>query len=516
MGFIAKEQHDVFFSYATLDNELQSNWVKDFREDLKKRVLLELRVMPGFKELDLDQLDFFIDDKGLPANGGLVDELIDAIKQSNFLFLFVGENYLRSDYCTKEIEWFSSRFSSLERQALDHMFMLMLTRSAVRGASAGKLGEIKSKSKYESVFDEETGIPIRRLLPTAGGRLALNPVYDGLVTKLAKTVVQRMLEKRVAPHVEVPPGRPAKVPPGEVVVAFGAVTRSLKEYRDALASDIEQAHGVKTELLDLDDLASTPDELRARLKPAKLFVQLVDKSPVGMLGGGQPGGFLALQEQLVRVDLPMLWLEPRDKPDAPSKETDANHLAYLDQVSAAALKLSRADFVRELGRRLRGGDERSPVRVARIMIEHSNGDEEQVLHVRRIVDAAWADVAKNKMQLRFNAAEWDQMKDAPELLQTYHGIVVVDRSKPLKTLFVQMDDIEDELARRNCDLEHRTFVLPPKSSPTVMSWQTILFKEQSGDPELVVVTEQRLHDFLGSVMEKALASESASPAAHAS
>jgi hypothetical protein len=108
------------------------------------------------------------------------------------------------------------------------------------------------------------------------------------------------------------------------------------------------------------------------------------------------------------------------------------------------------------------------------------------------------------------------MKDAPELLQTFHGIVVVDRSKTLKTLFVQMDNIEDELARRNCDLEHRTFVLPPKSSPTVMSWPTILFKEQSDNPELVVVTEQRLHEFLGSVMEKALASESASPAAHAS
>src|SRR6266436_6252416 len=114
MGFIAKEQHDVFFSYATLDNDLQSNWVKDFREDLKTRVLLELKAIPGFKEL----------------------------------------------------EWFSSRFSSIERQALAHMFMLMLTRSAVREASAGKLGEIKSKARYESVFDEKTGAPIGRLLPT--------------------------------------------------------------------------------------------------------------------------------------------------------------------------------------------------------------------------------------------------------------------------------------------------------------------------------------------------------------
>src|SRR5262245_35445210 len=98
MGIIAKDQHDVFFSYATLDNELQSNWVKDFRDDLKKRVVLQLK-SNGFNDADLDQIDFFIDDKGMPANGGLMDELIDAIRRSHFLFMFVGEGYLRSDYC---------------------------------------------------------------------------------------------------------------------------------------------------------------------------------------------------------------------------------------------------------------------------------------------------------------------------------------------------------------------------------------------------------------------------------
>jgi hypothetical protein len=101
------------------------------------------------------------------------------------------------------------------------------------------------------------------------------------------------------------------------------------------------------------------------------------------------------------------------------------------------------------------------------------------------------------------------MKDAPELLQSCHGIVVVDRSKPLKTLFVQMDDIEDELARRNWELEQRTFVLPPKSNPTILNWPTILFKEEKDNSELIVVTEDKLQEFLGSVMKKALATRSA-------
>ena len=115
----------------------------------------------GFKDLDLDQIDFFIDYQGIPANGGLVDAIVAAIKKSNFLFMFVGDGYLRSDYCSKELEWFSSRFSSIESTALKHMFMFMLTRSAVRGASAGTLGEIKTKAKYENVFDNESGLPSR-------------------------------------------------------------------------------------------------------------------------------------------------------------------------------------------------------------------------------------------------------------------------------------------------------------------------------------------------------------------
>ena len=501
MGIIDKDHHDVFFSYATLDNELQSDWVKNFHDDLKKRVRLELK-SSGFNDIDLDQIAFFIDARGMPANGGLVDELIKAIRRSHFLFMFVGEGYLRSDYCAKELEWFSSRFASIERQALNHMFMLMLTRSAVKDASVGKLGEIKSKAKYENVFDEDSGTPIDRLLPTEDGKLAFNPVYTDLVSKIAKTLVERILENLKKPRL---------VPVDELMIAFGAVTRSLKEYRTTLARDIEQASGAKADLLEFDDLASAPDEIRKRLKRAKLFIQIVDKSSVGMLGGSQPGGFLAVQEKLLDPDQQILWMEPSDKPVVTLSETDALHLPYLNRVSAAALKGSRAELVQEAVKTLRSRGRRAPtVPSARIMLEHSDSDQEQVAHVRRLVEVAWnSDIARNGMQLKFAQIDWDQMKEAPELLQTCHGIVVIDRSKPLRTLYVQLDDITDELARRNYELEQRTFVLPPKSSPTIMNWPTILFKEVNDKPDLLVVTQEKLHEFLGSVMNKALAAKSA-------
>ena len=513
MGIIAEDHHDVFFSYATIDNRLHDNWIKDFRDDLKTRVLIEMNAnVQGFKNLDLDQIDFFIDYQGIPANGGLVDAIVAAIKKSNFLFMFVGDGYLRSDYCSKELEWFSSRFSSIESTALKHMFMFMLTRSAVRGASAGTLGEIKTKAKYENVFDNESGLPIARMLTTQeGDRAVVNPTYTKLVNKIASTLVQRILEKPLEPVQRADPPVPPPLPPPEpsaTHVAFGVVTRGLKEYRTALAAQVEQACGVKADLLELDDLANSPDEMKQRLGGSRFFFQLIDRSPIGLLGGSQPGGFFALQEQLVPPDLQITWMEPTDNPQATQRETNAQHLAYLDQMSKTALKLSREEFVQKIGELLRPPPSQT-VGFAKIMLEHTNSDQEQVSHVRRILQAAWGSANRESLQLRFSAAEWEQMKEVPELLQSCHGIVVVDRSKPLKTLFVQMDDIEDELARRNWELAQRTFVLPPKSSPTILNWPTILFKEEKDNSELTVVTEDKLQEFLGSVMKKALATRSA-------
>src|SRR4029078_3297398 len=147
-------------------------------------------------------------------------------------------------------------------KGIKDLLVVMLLRSAERGASDGTLGEIKSKAKYESVFDNERGVPIARMLTTQeGDRAVANPTYAKLVNKIASTLVQRILEKpldpvqRADPPVPPPPAPPE---PSATHVAFGVVTRGLKEYRTALAAQVEQACGVKAALLELDDLASSP------------------------------------------------------------------------------------------------------------------------------------------------------------------------------------------------------------------------------------------------------------------
>jgi esterase/lipase superfamily enzyme len=192
MGLFEKDQHDVFFGFASGDNT--GNWIKDFCDDLKARVLVELNADAFNDDFYLNRIDFFVTD--IPATGGLADETIRvAIKKSDFLFMFVGESYLNSEYFVEEFEWFSRRFSRI------NMCMVMLTRSLVTLAASFETREIKC----ESAFDDETGVPIAKLLATKeGGRGGVNPKYTKLVNKISKTLVRRILERRVGPPAAAP------------------------------------------------------------------------------------------------------------------------------------------------------------------------------------------------------------------------------------------------------------------------------------------------------------------------
>jgi len=61
MGIISKDYHDVFFSYSTRDNGFHDNWIKDFRDDLRARVLVEMNAIDFKVLVGLDEIDFFID-----------------------------------------------------------------------------------------------------------------------------------------------------------------------------------------------------------------------------------------------------------------------------------------------------------------------------------------------------------------------------------------------------------------------------------------------------------------------
>ena len=196
----------------------------------------------------------------------------------------------------------------------------------------------------------------------------------------------------------------------------------------------------------------------------------------------------------------LLWIDPLDGTKPGQEEQNPDHLGFLATVAPRTLHLSADDIVREIEQRLVGpGDRKS----AKIMIEHSDEDQEEVFRIREIISQTWKNISKTESSLRFSGAECAEMKSAPDKFKSCHGIVVVDRSRPWATLEAQLGDIEDELAKRNRKLAHRTFVLPPKSKATILNWEFIRFQKKDDDGRVEVITPCALEKFLTSVKESA-------------
>jgi hypothetical protein len=506
MGILPNSKWDVFSSYSSLDDELHRGWIKKFAAELKERVRILLATR-GYT--DLHKLAFFFDKESMPANGNLEDELIENIKTTRFLFLFVGDNYLKSPWCGNELDWFSARFSNIPREALKNIFMIMLTPTAVRDASnhvSKSYLKIKSNGIFQIAYAPPSDKPFERQRPTATGVMDTDPDYAAFIDKIAGTLADRF----VGAGLQLPkPEKPPEAPRAETasqpanIIAFGVVSRSLKDYRSNLINRIAQALKVQVDCWDWEDLGRDPGELRSRADNARMFVQLVDKSPIGILGGSQPGGFLEAQKSLLSKQVQLLWIDPTDVEKLNQEEQNPDHLNFLNVVMSGALKLSADNIVQEISRRLAGPDS---LKYAKIMIEHSDEDQEEVFRVHEVIKRAWTHISDAKLPLRFSAAEWTAMKSAPDKFKSCHGIVVVDRSRPWATLEAQLGDIEDELAKRNQELAYRTFVLPPKSKATILNWEFIRFQKNDEGGQVEVITENALENFLARVKEKALAS----------
>lgn len=522
MGILPNSTWDAFSSYSSLDNELHRDWIKSFHTELQSRVrvFLEAKGYP----YDLDELKFFFDTESMPANGSVEDELMKNIKKSGFLFLFVGDDYLKSSWCGKELDWFSARFSGIPKEALKSIFMIVLTPTAlrnalsdgVRTARSDSFRLIRNKGLHRLAYDTNSTAPAPfgyntdnyiKLVDAVASTLTDRFIEVGLKKPEDKTPIEDESPNGAARPVffaalaEVTPAQ-APSPPGDPVITFGAVGRRLKDYRSKLAANVADQLKFKVDCWELEDLDLGPGELNERLQKAKIFVQLIDRSPFGILGGSQPGGFLALQKALVPESIPQLWINPLDGGHPDHEEQNPDHLNFINSAISSALKLSADDIVRKIGQRLSMPDD---LRHARIMIEHSDEDQEEVLKMRKIVEKAWENISDSALGLRFSGADWAEMKGAPDKFKSCHGIVVVDRSRPWATLEAQLGDIEDELAKRNQNLLYRTFVLPPRSKATIMNWEFIRFEKTDDNGQVEVITENALERFLAGVKEKALA-----------
>src|SRR5215831_2603563 len=160
--------HDAFFSFSHADDEAYGDFVRQFRDMLRKRVAARLKLAYPKLEFVTDTLDFFVDWEGFPANGPMWEALEHHVQQSQFLFLLVGKGYLQSDYCQKEREWFRAAFNENEKTALSRTFLVFLTSEALTIASEGDIGALRSEVFWKDTCGERPNRPMPPYLPKDG------------------------------------------------------------------------------------------------------------------------------------------------------------------------------------------------------------------------------------------------------------------------------------------------------------------------------------------------------------
>ena len=92
--------HDVFVSYAHSDDECpkgaEFGWVTTFKEELRK--LLRRKIGGQGADIWMDHL--------LTSNDRVTDTLMQTVRESRTIVLFMSRGYLRSQWCQAEINRF--------------------------------------------------------------------------------------------------------------------------------------------------------------------------------------------------------------------------------------------------------------------------------------------------------------------------------------------------------------------------------------------------------------------------
>jgi serine/threonine protein kinase len=286
-------EHDIFISYAQLDNEAQlagqEGWVSAFHRSLEVRVGQLLGKKPNIWR-----------DPKLSGNDDLEEAQFKHIPSSALILTVLSPRYLKSEWCAKELQAFlnaSVQTGGPKWGAKYRVFKVVKTPTPVERHPP----QIQALLGYEFYkVDPETG-RTRELNQIFGPEAQRD--YWARLDDLAHDLVE-LLEK-VEPGSETvdlsdPGARVMSVSsePSKGVIYLAHTSHDLKEEHDVLRRDL-QRHGYQ--ILPAQPLPLVESELRefvrAGLARARMSIHLVGQN-YGIVPEGATDSMVALQNSL--------------------------------------------------------------------------------------------------------------------------------------------------------------------------------------------------------------------------
>lgn len=298
MSFVPGYEHDIFVSYATVDDQppagAERGWISTLFGELKRLLAEEVGRRGG--------ADVWMDYR-LGANDALSHTIFETLDGSATLLIILSPGYLESDWCTRELAAFTSRLQQMSGAGCGRIFLIE-KRPIDAEAKPEPIRDIRGRRLWrQDEFDRAytLGDPTPRVAETA---------YYREVAYLARDIADQL--KSMASDHEAGRTTTESTTDTDYQVLLADVTDDLYDKREEVKRYLQQ-QGVS--VVDRYYSKADPVEFRrhleADIQQCRVFVQLLSD----ILGRRPPGaesGFNALQYEVakgIEVDI-LQWYSP--------------------------------------------------------------------------------------------------------------------------------------------------------------------------------------------------------------
>ncbi|MBD0259480.1 MAG: toll/interleukin-1 receptor domain-containing protein [Cytophagales bacterium] len=326
MGYVQDEQHDVFISFAHIDNRplegMDKGWVSTFYSNLKNFLT---------RKLGNGNVSLWMDHK-LDGNAPLTPAIMQALQETATLIVVVSQGYLNSEWCKKERETFLSLVANRSR-ADSRVFVVEIDKVA-RNERPAAFRDLRGYYFWVQQGGEEG--PVRTLANPEP-----EPEYWDRLLRLSNdlaTELKRLKQSAWVPQPMVNPPLPAG--PQGPAVFLAETTEDLEEQREEVKGYLKQA-GLRVlpeSYYPRDHPAAFREMVVKDLAPCKLFVQLLS-GIAGRKAAGFAAGYPGLQHDCaVQAGKPVLQWRSREVELEQIKDGDYRSLLEGSTVRTTGLE----------------------------------------------------------------------------------------------------------------------------------------------------------------------------------
>ncbi len=268
-------RHSAFLSYAHDDDTAWAGWITNFNTELNRMLPPRLH--------GIDVPNAHLSSRNGPIAGPLNEELRKNVAASFAMILFVHDNYLTSEWCLHELEYFKELFG--DDGFRERFFVIALSAPAIK--------ELTSRAKWKRVcpfedqvwipfYDEdETDIPMdiyadntrdKQVIVANGFWRKFLRVREALAKKIRATV-DREHHAPSYPDVEPAAARSAALPKDELLVrVYIEGNKEQETYWESLGQQVVASWG--------EVVATMQSEPQLYLRPTGLQMTEIDQRPV--------------------------------------------------------------------------------------------------------------------------------------------------------------------------------------------------------------------------------------------